>query len=301
MKPVSARLAQLPARVRVVEVGPRDGLQNETTLLSTTEKLELIRALVAAGHEHIEVAAFVRPDLVPAMADADDLCRRLEPAPGVVYSALVPNERGLERALAAGLRHIAVLTAASEGFCRRNLGCSVSQSLERVAQVLSLARQAGAANRAYISTAFFCPYEGRIPVAAVGAVARQLREAGAQQVVLADTVGRASPDQVVEVIEEVCAAGPPGDLALHLHDTRNRGLANAFAGLLCGVGTLDSSVGGLGGCPFAPGASGNLSTELLLELLSSMGLPFAPSADRHASVAESILKRLERAPASPPR
>jgi hydroxymethylglutaryl-CoA lyase len=258
--------------VTVVEVGPRDGLQNERAIVPAAAKLELIGRLTAAGLAVIEATSFVSPRAVPQLADAEEVMRGLRREPGVRYPVLVPNARGLERAQAAGATEIAVFTAASESFCQANIGMSIDRSLEVFETVVAAARAAGMWVRGYVSTAFGCPYEGAVDPAAVARVAAALDAMGCAEVSIGDTIGVAVPEQVPEVIGAVSAGVPVERLALHLHDTRGNALRNVDAGLELGVRTFDSSAAGLGGCPFAPGAPGNLATESLVEHLHREGL-----------------------------
>ena len=258
--------------VTVVEVGPRDGLQNEQAILPTAAKLELIGRLTAAGLPVVEATSFVSPRAVPQLADAEEVMRGLRREPGVRYPVLVPNARGLERAQAAGATEIAVFTAASESFCRANIGMSIDRSLEVFEVVVAAAREAEMWVRGYVSTAFGCPYEGAVDPAAVARIAAALDAMGCAEVSIGDTIGVALPEQVPEVIGAVSASVPVERLALHLHDTRGNALRNVDAGLELGVRTFDSSAAGLGGCPFAPGAPGNLATESLVEHLHREGL-----------------------------
>jgi hydroxymethylglutaryl-CoA lyase len=258
--------------VTVVEVGPRDGLQNEQAIVPAAAKLELIGRLTAAGLAVIEATSFVSPRAVPQLADAEEVMRGLRREPGVRYPVLVPNARGLERAQAAGATEIAVFTAASESFCQANIGMSIDRSLEVFETVVAAARAAGMWVRGYVSTAFGCPYEGAVDPAAVARVAAALDAMGCAEVSIGDTIGVAVPEQVPEVIGAVSAGVPVERLALHLHDTRGNALRNVDAGLELGVRTFDSSAAGLGGCPFAPGAPGNLATESLVEHLHREGL-----------------------------
>jgi len=258
--------------VTVVEVGPRDGLQNEQAILPTAAKLELIGRLTAAGLPVVEATSFVSPRAVPQLADAEEVMRGLRREPGVRYPVLVPNTRGLERAQAAGATEIAVFTAASESFCRANIGMSIDRSLEVFEVVVAAAREAEMWVRGYVSTAFGCPYEGAVDPAAVARIAAALDAMGCAEVSIGDTIGVALPEQVPEVIGAVSAGVPVERLALHLHDTRGNALRNVDAGLELGVRTFDSSAAGLGGCPFAPGAPGNLATESLVEHLHREGL-----------------------------
>ena len=262
----------LPRRVRVVEVGPRDGLQNEAAAVPTPLKVAFIQALADSGLPAIEVTAFVHPDRVPQMADASAVCRALEPRSDVRYSALVPNLKGLSGAVECGLTEIAVFAAASETFSRRNINQGIDDSLSSYAEVARRAREAGLRVRAYLSTAFGCPFEGDVPVGRVAEVAARLRDLGAYEVAISDTIGVGHPGQVWDVLEAVGGRVPVSAVALHLHDTRGTALANVLAGLEAGVEVFDASAGGLGGCPFAPGAAGNLATEDLIYMLDGMGI-----------------------------
>jgi hydroxymethylglutaryl-CoA lyase len=262
----------LPARVTVVEVGPRDGLQNEAAVISTTDKIAFINRLSAAGHQVIEVSAFVSPKRVPQMADAADVCAGITRRPGVRYTALVPNLAGLDRALAAGLAEVAIFAAASETFSQRNIDQSIEQSLATYKTVCQRALAAGLRVRGYLSTCFGCPFEGDVPSARVAEVAARLLDLGVFEVAISDTIGVAHPGQVPPVLDAVTACVPLDRVALHFHDTRGTALANVLAGLQYGVTTFDSSAGGLGGCPFAPGAAGNLATEELLYMLEGLGI-----------------------------
>lgn len=263
----------LPGHVRVVEVGPRDGLQNEAKSLSASEKIAFVDRLSAAGLRDIEVSSFVRPDRVPQLADAEDVLAGIARAPGTRYWALVPNARGLERARAAGVEHVAVFTAATDGFNRANVNASVEESLARLKPVVADAKRQGMTVRGYVSTAFGCPYEGAVEPTAPARVARTLLDAGCDEISLGDTIGVAVPDDVSRVLETAGRMGiPRAKVALHLHDTFGTALANVYAGLREGVTVFDASAGGLGGCPFAPGAAGNLATEDLLYLLEGLGI-----------------------------
>jgi hydroxymethylglutaryl-CoA lyase len=258
-------------RVTVHEVGPRDGLQNVAQPLPVEAKVRLVEALADAGLPVIEVGAFVSPRVVPQMADTDAVYARLRRRPGVRYPALVPNEKGLDAALAAGVDEIAVFTAASETFNRHNIGATIAASLQRFAPVMRRARAAGLRVRGYVSTCFGCPYEGRIDPAVVRRVTGDLFTLGVQEVSLGDTIGVAVPNQVEDLLGSVLAAFPPETIALHFHDTRGTALANVLAALRLGVRIFDASAGGLGGCPYAPGATGNLATEDLVYMLHGMG------------------------------
>jgi hydroxymethylglutaryl-CoA lyase len=263
----------VPDRVRIYEVGPRDGLQNEATLIPTTTKLEFIRRLAAAGLREIEATSFVSPRAIPQLSDADELMPLLPDRDRVRYPVLVPNERGLERALTAGADAIAVFTAASDAFTRANIGMTVDESIEVFRPVLARAAQAGLWTRAYVSTAFGCPFSGSVDPARVIDVAMRLADLGADEICLGDTIGVGVPSQVRELTALLLDAGLSLDrMAYHFHDTRGTALANVTAALDDGVATFDSSTGGTGGCPYAPGAAGNLATEDLVYLLDRMGI-----------------------------
>jgi isopropylmalate/homocitrate/citramalate synthase len=262
----------LPSHVTIVEVGPRDGLQNEAADVPTAAKIAFVEALADAGLPVIEMTAFVSPKWVPQMGDARDVASAVRRRAGTRYSALVPNLKGLEAAVAAQMTEIAMFAAASETFSQRNINQSIAQSLDTYGAVARAARDRGMFVRAYLSTAFGCPYEGDVPVAQVVDVAVRLRDIGAQELAISDTIGVATPGHVRDVVEAVAARIPMQELALHFHDTRGTALANVYAGLESGVAIFDSSSGGLGGCPYAPGAAGNLSTEDLVYMLKGLGI-----------------------------
>jgi hydroxymethylglutaryl-CoA lyase len=259
--------------VTVYEVGPRDGLQNEPETVPTAAKLELVQRLALAGLRRIEVTSFVSPKWIPQLADGDALAGLLPDFPGVVYSALVPNLRGYERFReAGGIQMAAVFLSASETHNRKNLNCSIAEQLERIRPVAERCRADGVPLRAYVSTVCGCPYEGEVAVDAVVRLTRQLLELPAAQVSLGDTIGVGHPRQVAELVAAVAGEVPLERVALHLHDTYGRALANVAAGYQAGVRTFDSSLGGLGGCPYAPGASGNLASEDLVDLFEREGV-----------------------------
>lgn len=265
--------ATFPKRVTICEVGPRDGLQNEAQTVSAADKVRYVEMLVDAGVPAIEVTSFVSPVAVPQMADADEVFPAIRKREGVRYIALVPNQRGLDRALACGVREIAVFTAASDTFAQRNIRMSIEDSLNVFRIVIARAHADGMQVRASVSTAFGCPFEGDVPAANVVRLAQQLLDLGADTLSIADTIGVATPNQVIEVVSGLLDAGIALDrFGLHFHDTRGTALANVMAGLQLGVHEYDSSAGGLGGCPFAPGATGNVATEDVLYLLNGMGI-----------------------------
>ena len=247
--------------IRLVEVGPRDGLQNEADFVPTELKVAFVDALSGTGLGEIEVSSFVSPKWVPQLADAAEVFRRIRRAPGVRYSALVPNEPGLDRAVEARVDAVAVFTAASESFSRRNINATIAESLERFRPVIA---RSPVPVRGYVSTAFHCPFEGPVSPAAVLAVARSLLELGCQEVSIGDTIGKASADEVRRLLEVLLAAIPAGRLAMHFHDTFGQAVENARASVELGVSCLDGSAGGIGGCPYAPGAPGNVATESLV-------------------------------------
>jgi len=261
-----------PARVTVVEVGPRDGLQNEAAIVPTAAKVQFIEMLAAAGLPVVEATSFVHPAAVPQLADADQVLPAIARRPGVRYPVLVPNMRGMERAIAAGADAVAVFTAASEAFSQANIRMTIAESLEAFSPVLAAARAAGMWTRGYVSTAFGCPYQGEVDPAAVTDVAVALDELGCDQISVGDTIGVAEPDDVGRVLSPLLERVPVERLALHLHDTRGRAIDNAEAGLHLGITTFDASASGLGGCPFAPGAPGNLATETLVSWLHGLGI-----------------------------
>jgi hydroxymethylglutaryl-CoA lyase len=262
----------LPARVTILEVGPRDGLQNEARPVPTADKVAFIKALVAAGLRHVEVTSFVHPRAVPQLADAGEVFARLPRAPGVELSALVPNLHGLRRAIGAGVRRIAVFTAASETFARRNINMTIDRSLEVFTEVAREARAHGITVRGYVSTAFVCPYEGEVPTEHVVAIAQRLVDIGADTIAIGDTIGAAAPGDVERMLEAILPSIGADRIALHVHDTYGRALANVYAALRMGISSFDAAAGGLGGCPYAPGAAGNLATEDLVSMLDRMGV-----------------------------
>ena len=263
----------------VYEVGPRDGLQNEAALVPAGEKIAFVDRLMRAGLPVIEVSAFVSPKWVPQMADAAEVFAGITRKPGTRYAALVPNAKGLERAVAAGVTEVGIFAAASETFSKRNINQSIDESFASYGEVAAAAKQAGLRVRGYLSTSFGCPFEGDVPVAQVVRLTQRLLELGVFEVAVSDTIGIAHPGQVRSVLKSLTAAVPVERIALHFHDTRGTALANVLAALDFGISTFDSSAGGLGGCPYAPGASGNLATEDLLYLLHGLGIDTGVSLD----------------------
>ena len=290
-----ARRLEVPRRVTVVEGGPRDGLQNESAVLSVEERVAFCRALVEAGLSVIEVGAFVSPKWVPQMAGSDEVLRQTPRRPGLRLPVLVPNRKGFEGARAAGAREIAVFTAASETFNRRNINASIDESFARFAEFVPEARRDGVWVRGYVSTCFGCPYEGKVAPERVIEVARRLADLGCDEVSIGDTIGVAVPSQVAEVMGRLLEALPRERLAVHLHDTRGTALANVLAALEQGIAIVDSAAGGLGGCPYAPGASGNLATEDLLYMLHGMGVETGVDLDKVVQASRGLASRLGRA------
>ncbi len=296
----------MPARekVRIFEVGVRDGLQNEKTVVSTARKLRLAQGLIAAGVRDLELGAFVRPDRVPTMKDTDAIYRATRTGKlklGKTRAwALVPNEAGIDRALEAGCKNIAVFTAASEGFAKNNIGMSIKRSLQVFRPVIQRAHASGLQVRGYVSTAFGCPFDGKVKPAQALRVIEALLEMDVCQVSVGDTIGVATPAQVEKVLRPALAFSPgrPEFLAGHFHDTRGTALANAVKSLELGIRTLDSSAGGLGGCPFAPSATGNLATEDLVYLLEGMGFQTGIDLDALARTSLTFLRSMGRAPIS---
>jgi len=271
--PVTARPASpLPERATVVEVGPRDGLQSQGAVIPAETKIEFVNRLSRSGLAVIEAGAFVSPRWVPQMADSEAVLRGIDRRPGARYPVLVPNLQGLERALAAGAREIAVFTAASETFNRRNTNAGIAESIERFRPVTERARAEGLGVRGYVSTCFGCPYEGPVAPEKVLEVVRRLDDIGVKEFSIGDTIGVAHPGQIEAVFAVLLAAFPADRLALHAHDTRGTALANCHRALTLGIATFDTSAGGVGGCPYAPGAAGNLATEDLVYLLHGLGV-----------------------------
>lgn len=288
----------LPERVRIVEVGPRDGLQNEQGQVRAEDKVALVEALVAAGLEHVEVGSFVSPRWVPQMADSAAVFAATARAPGVTYAALTPNLQGFEAAIAAGASEVAVFAAASESFSQRNINCSIAQSLQRFEPVLAAAVAHGIKVRGYVSCVLGCPYEGDIAPERVRDVADAMLQMGCYELSLGDTLGIGTPGAARRLIDTVAQRVPRGQLAGHFHDTYGQAVANIYACLLEGVQVFDSSVAGLGGCPYAPGASGNVATEDVLYLLHGLGISTGVDLDRVVQAGQAIMLALGRQSAS---
>ncbi|GEN22430.1 3-hydroxy-3-isohexenylglutaryl-CoA/hydroxy-methyl glutaryl-CoA lyase [Halomonas cupida] len=287
-----------PASVRLVEAGPRDGLQNEPQPIPTATKLELIERLAGAGHRHIEAASFVSPKWVPQMADHREVMQALmqegQARPQVTYSALTPNLKGLGAALECGVKEVAVFGAASESFSQKNINCSIAESLTRFAPVVERAQAAGVRVRGYVSCVLGCPYEGEIDPEQVASVSRALYEMGCYEVSLGDTIGTGTPLKASRLIEVVSRDIPIEHLAAHFHDTYGQALANLMAALDQGVAVIDSSVAGLGGCPYAKGASGNVATEDVVYLLNGLGIDCGVDLERIAAVGDWISRSISR-------
>ena len=265
-------VSRLPSFVRIVEVSPRDGLQNEKTMVSTADKIELVNRLSDCGLQTIEAASFVSPKWVPQMADAAEVYAGIDKRPGIAYPVLVPNLQGYERARSVGVKEIAVFTAASEAFNQRNINASIAESLERFAPVIAAAQNDGVRVRGYVSTVLGCPYQGEVPLSDVVRVAKDLSAMGCYEVSLGDTIGVGTPAKARAMLQAVAAEVPMSALAIHFHDTYGQALANILACLEEGVAVVDAAVAGTGGCPYAQGASGNVATEDVAYMLRGMGI-----------------------------
>ncbi len=291
-------MAGLPGQVRIVEVGPRDGLQNEKREVPTTVKLELIERLAGAGLPAVEATAFVSPKWIPQMADHAEVLEGIRRKPGVSYPVLTPNLKGFQAALAAGATEVAIFGAASEAFSKKNINCTIAESLERFRPVADAARAAGVKLRGYISCVLGCPYEGEVPPRKVAEVAGALHDMGCYEVSLGDTIGVGTPGKTQRMIEAVAQRVPIAQLAGHYHDTYGQALANIYASLELGVATFDASVAGLGGCPYAKGASGNVATEDVVYLLHGLGIRTGIDLDKVVETGEWICAVLGREPGS---
>jgi len=284
----------LPQRVRIVEVGPRDGLQNEKQIVSTDTKVELIARLGAAGLPAIEATSFVSPKWVPQMGDNAEVMARIARLPGVNYPVLTPNLKGFEAALAAGAKEVAVFGAASESFSQKNINCSIAESLDRFVPVVEAARAAGVRVRGYVSCVLGCPYEGEVAPEAVAGVAATLFDMGCYEVSLGDTIGTGTPGKTRRMLDAVARRVPIDKLAGHYHDTYGQALVNIYASLQAGVATFDASVAGLGGCPYAAGASGNVATEDVVYMLDGLGVETGIHLDALVETSAWICERLGR-------
>lgn len=288
----------LPKSVKLVEVGPRDGLQNEKNPITVETRVALIERLAAAGLRHIEAGSFVSPKAVPQMAGSEDIFAAIDRKEGVVYSALTPNMKGFERALAANVNEVAVFAAASESFSQKNINCSIAESLDRFAPVLAAAKQNKIPVRGYVSCVVGCPYEGDISPDAVREVAATLYGMGCYEISLGDTTGVATAGQMQSMLEAVAKEVPVNALAVHCHDTYGQGLANILAALQVGVSVVDASVAGLGGCPYAPGASGNVSSEDVLYMLNGLGIQTGVDLAKLVEAGQFVCQNLGRENAS---
>ena len=271
---------QLPPDVTLYEVGPRDGLQNESRMVPTDDKVKLIDALSETGLHAIEITSFVNPKWIPQLADGAEVSRRIVRKPGLVYSALVPNRQGLDAAIASGMKEVAVFMSASETHNKKNINKTIAQTLTAFRETVPPALAAGVRVRAYVSTVYGCPYEGAVDPARALELARALRDLGCYQISLGDTIGVANPRQVRDVLSRVLAEIPKPEVAVHFHDTRGTALANILVAVEMGITTVDAALGGLGGCPYAPGASGNVATEDVVYMLEGMGVRTGVDLDR---------------------
>ena len=288
----------LPKHVKIVEVGPRDGLQNEKQAIDTATKVELIARLGVSGLKAIEATAFVSPKWVPQMADNAEVMRQITRLDGVTYPVLTPNLKGLEAALATGVTEVAVFAAASEAFSQKNINCSISESIERFVPVIESAREHGVAVRGYVSTVVGCPYQGDVPPEKVAEVAKALFDLGCYEISLGDTIGVGTPLKVQTMLAEVSKAVPMDKLAGHFHNTYGMAIANIYASLQMGMAVFDASVAGLGGCPYAKGASGNVATEDVVYLLNGLGIDSGVDLTSLVETAVWVSAQLGRAPAS---
>ena len=284
--------------VRIVEVGPRDGLQNEKTPIGVADRIAFIEALVAAGLHTVEVGAFVSPKAIPQMVNSDQVLRGINHHPDSEFHVLVPNEKGYEAAHAAGARVIAVFASASEGFSRANINCSVAESIERFKPVVARARADGVKVRGYISCVLGCPFDGEVKPQAVANVADMLWELGCYEISLGDTIGVGTPLKAKALLRAVAGSVPIASLAMHFHDTYGQALANLYAGMEEGVRVIDSAAGGLGGCPYAPGATGNVATEDVVYMLEGMGIATGVDMAKLVAATNEVSRLIGRPPAS---
>lgn len=293
-KPLNLPNSSLPKRVTIFEVGPRDGLQNESRTVPTAIKATFIEHLTKSGLRDIEITSFVHPKAIPQLADADELLKTLAQPSGVRFHALVPNQKGLERAVRAGIKNIAVFTAASETFVQKNIKMTIEESLREFQSVIQTANTHGMKVRGYISTGFVCPYEGNVPKEKVSQLSERLLEIGVTQVSIADTIGAAAPSDITETIGYVLKKISLDKIALHFHDTYGTALTNVYAALQLGITTFDTSAGGLGGCPYAPGAAGNLATEDLVYMLDRMDIETGVRLEKIFEASSLIARELKR-------
>jgi hydroxymethylglutaryl-CoA lyase len=291
-------MANFPKTVKIVEVGPRDGLQNEKNIVPAAVKIEFINRLSQSGLQTIEVTSFVSPKWIPQLADAEEVFKGIRKIPGVAYPVLVPNEQGMQRALKAGAREVSIFTAASETFNQKNINCSIAESIERFKPVMAMAAEHEIRVRGYISTVIGCPYEGAIRPEAVARVAKELADIGCYEISLGDTIGVGTPVKAERMLAAVAAVVPMQKLAVHFHDTYGQALANIHACLEFGVEVVDSSVSGLGGCPYAQGATGNVATEDVLFMLTGMGIETGVDMAKLLEAGRFISEALARKPES---
>jgi hydroxymethylglutaryl-CoA lyase len=285
---------RLPSQVKIIEVGPRDGLQNEQETISAAVKIELVDRLSAAGFVNVEAASFVSPKWVPQMATSSEVMQGIARRPGVLYSALTPNMKGFEAALAAGVDEVVIFGAASEAFSQKNINCSIAESIERFREVALAAKQHGKRLRAAVSCAFGCPYQGEVPLAAVSDVVARLRALGCDEIDIADTIGVATPNRVAPVMEAAIREFPISGLSGHFHDTYGQALANIYASLEVGITIYHSSVAGLGGCPYAKGATGNVASEDVLYMMQGLGIETGIDLDLVVEAGQFISQHLGR-------
>ncbi|MBV1931980.1 MAG: hydroxymethylglutaryl-CoA lyase [Porticoccaceae bacterium] len=285
----------LPQHVKIFEVGPRDGLQNETALVDTETKVALIEQLADVGIQTIESGSFVSPKWVPQMAGSEAVFGTIKRKKGVVYSALTPNMRGLERAISAEVSEVAVFIAASEDFSQKNTNCSIAEGIERSALLTEAALAEGIQVRGYISVAAGCPYQGEVPATDIAPLAKALLDMGCYEVSLGDSIGVATPGHIKNIVDAVATEIPINKIAMHLHDTYGQALANIYAALEMGITVVDSSVAGLGGCPYAPGATGNVATENIVYMLNGLGIEHGIDLDKLITAGDFITKKLGRA------
>lgn len=281
-------------QVTLVEVGPRDGLQNERIFVPTEDKITLINQLAASGLRHIEITSFVSPKAIPQLADNKAVVSGIDKPADVDFSALVPNEQGMEQALAAGLKHVAIFTAASETFNQRNINCSIKESINRFKPVITLAKAHQIEVRAYVSCVLGCPYEGHISPSQVGEVCTQLLYLGVDEISLGDTIGVGTPKQTEQLLHHIQPLFPTCPIAMHFHDTYGQAIANIYAALQCGIERFDCAVAGLGGCPYARGATGNVATEDVLYLMHGLGIETGVDIYQVVTAGETICQRLGR-------
>jgi hydroxymethylglutaryl-CoA lyase len=295
---LQANEVEMSDQVRIVEVGPRDGLQNEKTSLGVADRIAFIEALLGAGLRTVEVGAFVSPKAIPQMVGSDEVLKGVNHHPDAEFHVLVPNEKGYEAARDAGARVIAVFGSASEGFSRANINCSVAESIERFKPVIARARSDGIKVRGYISCVLGCPYDGEVKPRAVVGVAKILWELGCYEVSLGDTIGVGTPRKARELLRAVAGSVPVAHLAMHFHDTYGQALANLYAGMEEGVRVIDSAAGGLGGCPYAPGATGNVATEDVVYMLQGMGIATGVDMPKLVAATNEVSKLIGRSPVS---